>query len=496
MAITIRTRDGRTTVLDDGQLTELRAQVRGAVLRPRDPGFEEATAIWNGMIHRTPALVVQAAEVQDVVHAVDLARERGLRFSVKGGGHNIGGTALVDGGLTLDMSRFDRVEVDPVGRIARVGAGCLLGDVDRATQEHGLATVLGFISETGVAGLTLGGGFGYLARRFGWSVDNLVEAEVVTADGAVRRASRDEHPDLFWAIRGAGHNLGVVTEFTFRLHEVGPTIVGGLVGWPFERAEEIAAAYHRLTERAPRELAAFLVMTHAPPAPFVPEPWQGRRVVMMLVCYTGPLERADEVLAPIRALGEPVFDLVAERPYVEQQSLLDETEPDGMHYYWKTELASELSDEMLATLRELAADCPMPQGEVLVAHIGGALNEHASDDGAVGNRDVRFAFGAAGMWEPGEPRAEEYKRWVRAAGKAIRPFSTGAAYINFQTAEDTDERIRATYGANYERLVQVKAAYDPDNLFQSNRNISPRARPRTARGPSSSRGGTRTPPRA
>ena len=423
------------------------------------------------MIETTPALVVQPTGTADVVAAVGFAREHGLALSVRGGGHNIAGTALADGGLTLDMSRLREVLVDPEARTATVQPGCLLGDVDRETQRHGLATPLGFISEVGVAGLTLGGGLGYLTRRFGWTVDNLLEVEIVTADGRVRRASRDEHADLFWAIRGAGANLGVVTSLTFRLHEVGPTVYGGLIAWPFERADEILRAYRALTAEAPRELAVWLILLRAPAAPFVPEAWHGERICAMAVCYSGAAGDRDEALAPIRALGEPVVDLLAEQPYTQVQSYLDETEPKGLHYYWRTEYLAELSDDLLATVRELFADCPIPDAQLGLLHLGGALNEHAADDGAVGNRDARFAIGANGMWEPDEPQADAFRRWVRDAGERLRPFSTGGSYINFQTADEGEERVRATYGANFDRLAAIKEAYDPDNLFRSNRNV-------------------------
>jgi pimeloyl-ACP methyl ester carboxylesterase len=451
----------------------LRGRLRGQLLLPADAGFAAATLIWNGLIERTPELVVRPTGTADVVAAVDFARDHGLALGVRGGGHNIGGTALADGGLTIDMSALHGIHVDPRARTATVQPGCLLGDVDRETQLHGLAAPLGFVSEVGVAGLTLGGGLGYLTRRFGWTVDNLLEVEIVTADGKVRRAARDEHEDLFWAVRGAGANLGVVTSFTYRLHEVGPTVYGGLIAWPFERAAEIQDAYRSLTVEAPRELAVWMNLIQAPAAPFVPEEWQGERVCVMLVCYSGELEKTDEVMAPIRALGDPVVDLLGDQPYTQVQSHLDPTEPKGDHYYWKTGFVTGLDDGLLATLRELAAECPIPRAQLGVLHLGGALNERPGDDGAVGNRDVRYVIGALGVWEPGEPRADEYQDWVREAGNQLRPFSTGGNYINFQTADEGDERIRATYGANFERVQEVKRKYDPRNLFRSNRNVRP-----------------------
>jgi FAD/FMN-containing dehydrogenase/pimeloyl-ACP methyl ester carboxylesterase len=451
----------------------LRERLAGTVLVPGAPGWDDATRLWNGMIAKTPALVVQPTGPADVTAALAHARAHGLAVSVRGGGHNIAGTALVDGGLTIDMSRLREVAVDPVARTATVQPGCLLGDVDSAAQEHGLATPLGFFSCVGAAGLTLGGGLGYLTRRFGWTVDNLLEVEIVTADGSVRRASRDENEDLFWAVRGAGANLGVVTSLTYRLHEVGPTVFGGLIAWPFERAAEVMDAYRTMTSEAPRELAAWLLMFRAPPAPFVPEDSHGERICAMPVCWTGDLAAAEQAIAPIRALGDPVFDLLGEQPYTQVQSYLDDTEPKGAHYYWRTEYVAELSDDLLALCRELAGECPIPNAEIGFLHVGGALNEHDPDDGAVGNRDARFACGVIGAWEPDEPDAAQFREWVREAGERVRPHSTGGNYVNFQTADEGDDRIRASYGANYDRLAAIKRRYDPGNLFRSNRNVPP-----------------------
>jgi FAD/FMN-containing dehydrogenase len=472
--------DGRAVSLTAHQVDELATRIEGSVLRPGDRGWNAAVLTWNAMVSRIPAVVVQPVTAGDVAAAVGFARGHGLLLSIKGGGHHIAGTSLAEGGLTLDMSRMKEIAVDPGARLAHVGPGCLLADVDRATQAYGLATVFGFISEVGVAGLTVGGGLGYLTRRFGWTVDNLDEVEIVTADGQIRTASRTQNTDLFWAVRGAGANFGAVTRFTFRLHEVGPIVHGGLMAWPFERAPEILHAYRTLTTAAPRELTAFLLIFRAPPAPFVPVQWHGERICAMPICYSGDLSDTDEVLAPIRALGDPLVDLLADRPYTEVQSYLDDTEPKGAHYYWKTGYLTQLSDDLLASLRDLAADCPIPEAEVGLLHVDGALNEHDGDDGAVGNRDARYVFGANGMWQPDDPDADIYQRWIRDAWNRIQPFCTGGNYINFQTVDEDTDRIRGTYGANYDRLVAVKRRYDPDNLFRVNRNISPATLPATA----------------
>jgi hypothetical protein len=471
-ALAVAGLDGGAVHVTAGELDGLRARLDGTVLLAGDAGWDEAIEIWNAMAATAPAVVVRPASTGDVATAVGFARDHRLLLSVKGGGHHIAGTAVADGCLTLDMAGLRDVTVDAPARLVHVGAGCRLAEVDQATQAHGLATVLGFISDTGVAGLTLGGGLGYLTRRFGWTVDNLEAVEIVTADGRIRGASRTEDPDLFWALRGAGANFGVVTRFTFRLHEVGPVVYGGLIAWPFERAAEILAAYRDITSASPRELTVFLNLLRAPPAPFVPGAWHGRRICAMSVCYSGDLDRTEEVLAPIRALADPVVDLLGAQPYVAVQSYLDDGEPRGQHYHWKTELLSRLDDGLLTTMEELFADCPIPDGQIGLLQIGGALNDHEPDDGSVGNRDARFAIGVNGMWEPGDAGGDGYRDWIRQAGARVRPFSTGATYINFQTADEDAGRIRATYGPNLERLVELKERFDPHNQFRVNRNLT------------------------
>jgi FAD/FMN-containing dehydrogenase len=465
--------DGGLVRLTAEQLDELDSRVECPLLRAGDAGWDDAVLIWNGMVAKTPALVLQPTSAAHVAAAVGFARDHGLLLSIKGGGHNMAGTSIAEGGVTLDMSRLRDVTVDPDARLAHVGPGCLLQDVDRATQAHGLATPLGFISKVGVAGLTLGGGLGYLTRRFGWTVDNLEEVEIVTADGEIRTANRDENANLFWALRGGGGNFGVVTRFTFRLHEVGPTITGGLIVWSADRVDDVLATYRDLTESAPRELTAAVTVRLAPPAPFLPEEWYGRPIVGLLVCHSGADVEAN--LAPVRALGVPIADLVTEKPYTDQQSMLDGMEPKGNHYYWKTEYLSGLSNEFLDTFRGSALKVTSPLSESTVVHLAGALNQRADDDGAVGNRDARYMSAFAGQW-PADASDDEHVTWVREAWKSIRPFSTGGNYLNFQTADENEERVRATYGANFDRLVEAKETYDPENLFCRNRNIRPGAR--------------------
>ncbi|MCX2181176.1 FAD-binding oxidoreductase [Streptomyces sp. SKN60] len=466
--------DGGRVGLTSAQIQQLGTRLDGPVLIAGDEGWDEAVLLWNAMVTAKPSLVVQPVSAQDVATAVRFAADHGLLLSVKGGGHNIAGTALADGGLTLDMSRMKEVTVDPAARLARAGPGCLLKDVDGATQRYGLATMLGFVSETGVAGLTLGGGFGYLTRRFGWAADNLEEVEIITADGATRTASRVENPDLFWAVRGGGGNFGVVTRFTFRLHEVGPVITGGLAAWGIDRADEVLAAYRELTASAPRELTAVAIVRLAPPAPFVPDAWHRKPVVGLLVCHSGANAEAD--LAPLRALGEPIFDLIGEKPYAAQQSMLDAMEPKGLNQYWKAEFLPGLPGAFLPVFRDAALEVCSPLSFSVVFHLAGALNEvdgdGDSDGGAVGNRDARFISGFSGVWPP-RTDGEGTVAAVRKGWESIRPFSTGGNYVNFQLAEDDDARTADAYRGTYERLRRIKAKYDPDNVFRVNRNIRP-----------------------
>ncbi|MCH7230273.1 FAD-binding oxidoreductase [Glycomyces sp. L485] len=461
--------DGGRVGLTSDRLERFGSMLEGSLLTAGDDGWDEAVGVWNAMVAKTPALVARPASARDVAAAVRFAADHGLLLSVKGGGHNIAGTAIAEDGLTLDMSLMREVAVDPVARLARVGAGCLLGDVDRATQAHGLASVLGFVSDTGVAGLTLGGGFGYLTRRFGWAADNLEEVEIVTADGKILTADREENADLFWAIRGGGGNFGVVTRFTFRLHEVGPLVTGGLTAWSADRADEVLATYMELTASAPRTLTAAAMIRLAPPAPFVPQEWHFKPVVGILVCHCGPNAEAD--LEPLRDLGEPLFDVIGEQPYSAQQSMLDHLEPKGMHQYWKSEFLPGLSGAYLDTFRDAAEGVLSPLSFSIVFHLGGALNEER-DGGAVGNRDAEFISGFTGTWRPSEDGGGIVAK-VREGWERIRPFSTGGNYVNFQLAEDDSARTADAYGDGYERLRRVKSEYDPENLFTVNRNIRP-----------------------
>jgi FAD/FMN-containing dehydrogenase len=466
------TMSGQLLELGPDLIDGLKERVRGKVLLPADAGYDEARTLWNGMHDRRPALVVRPLDVADVVTAVHFARERGLLICIRGGGHNIAGLAVADGGLLLDMSLMRGVIVDAERRIAHAQAGCLLGDVDRETQLHGLATVLGFVSQTGIAGLTLGGGFGYLTRRWGWTTDNVVGMELVTADGRIVRASDDENADLFWGLRGGGGNFGVVTGIDYTLHEVGPEVIGGLVAWHAADAPGVLSLFRELAERAPRELTLVALMRDAPPAPWLPAEIHGKPIVGVLACYSGPAEEGERLLAPLKAHGSPVGDVVVRRPYTQLQSLLDTANPNGRRYYWKSEYLPALNDQVLETYRKHAALIPSPFATLILFQIGGALNELPEDHSPVGNRDATWVLNISGSWASADDDARNIA-WARDAWNDFRPHSTGGTYLNFLNQDDGADRMRDALGDALDRLAQIKARWDPDNLFRTNRNIVP-----------------------
>ena len=462
----------RAPALDPRSLDNLKAQLRGPLLLPAEPGYDEARSIWNAMIDRRPAAIARCLGVADVVNAVNFARQHGLTLSIKGGGHNISGLAVCEGGLMLDLSLMRGVWVDPAARTARAQGGCLLGDLDRETQLHGLAAVLGFVSNTGIAGLTLGGGFGYLTRRYGWSCDNVLSMEVVTADGHIVQASPDDNADLFWGLRGGGGNFGVVTSFQYRLYPVGPEVVAGAIAWPADCAGEVLDLYRRLASEAPPELTLVAAMRMAPPAPWLPKAVHGQPIVAVFACDSGPAAEAEKRVAALKAFGKPVGDIVQRRTYLSQQSLLDATQPKGRRYYWKSEWLPGVEPDLLASVREHAGRMPSPHSLIVVFPVDGALNRLPADYSAMGNRDASGTLVINAGWERAEDDGANIA-WARAGWQEMRRFSTGGTYINFQTEDEGAERIHAAYGQNYARLAQVKRRWDPENLFRMNKNIAP-----------------------
>ncbi|ABS25810.1 FAD-binding oxidoreductase [Anaeromyxobacter sp. Fw109-5] len=453
-------------------LAPLREQLRGALCLPGESGYEQARTLWNAMIDRHPAAVVRAAGAADVMRAVAFAREHDVLLSVRGGGHNIAGNAVCEGGLTIDLTPMKSVRVDPGRRTARVEPGVTLGELDRETQAFGLVTPVGVNSTTGVAGLTLGGGFGWTSRKLGLTVDNLISADVVTADGRLLHASEDENADLFWAIRGGGGNFGVVTSFEFRLHPLGPTVLAGLVIHPFARARELLGEWRRIVAAAPDELTAWVVLRKAPPLPFLPAEVHGTEILVLAMCWTGNVEDGQKALAPLRALGKPHADVVGPVPFVAWQSALDPLLTPGARNYWKSHELAEVGDGALDVLVDHAGRLPTPECEVFLGALGGAVSRVPADATAYPHRDVPYFVNVHTRWrDPAEDSV--CVGWARALFDALAPHATGGVYVNFMP-EDEAQRVRpGAYGANYDRLARIKAKYDPDNLFHLNQNIRP-----------------------
>ena len=464
--------DGGEIDLKQDLIDALRMHLLGRVLLPGDIGYEESRTVWNAMIDRKPALIVRCLGVADVIACVQFVVNHGLLLCIKGGGHNIAGLAVADGALMLDMSLMRGVWVDAQEKVAHAQAGCLLGDVDRETQVRGLATALGFISLTGVTGLTLGGGFGYLTRRWGWTADNVIGMDVVTAEAKLVRASSEENTDLFWGLRGGGGNFGIVTGIDYLLYPVGPEIVGGVVAWPASDAPKVLELYRTLAEQAPLELTLVAIMRPAPPAPWLPKDRHGTPIVALLACYTGKPEEGERVVAPIKSFGHPIGDVLVRRPYAQMQTLLDATQPKGRRYYWKSEYLPRIDSALCEKAIGQAAKIRSPHSAVIFFQIGGALNRLDGDHSPAGNRDARYVLNLAGSWEqPGDDR--ENIEWAREAWEDMRRFSTGGTYINFLTQDETPERMEAALGRALRRLAEIKTRWDPKNVFRTNRNIKP-----------------------
>lgn len=460
--------------LNQKAIDDLKARLRGPLLLPGDPGYEDSRTVWNAMIDRRPALIARCLGVADVLKALQFAREHDLTLCIKGGGHNVAGLATWDGSLMLDMSLMRGVWVDAESRTAQAQAGCLLGDLDRETQVHGLAAALGFVSNTGIAGLTLGGGFGYLTRRSGWTSDTLLSINVVTADGRVVRASEKENSDLFWGLRGGGGNFGVATSFEYRLDRVGPEIMAGAVAWRASEAEHVFGMWHQLLAGSPPELSCPMILRLAPPAPWLAKEVHGKPVVVVLFCHTGRIEEGEKLAAPLKALGSPVGDVLQRRPYTSQQSLLDATQPKGRRYYWKSEFLSGFEQELVAKATEHAGRIPSPHSGIILFPIDGPLNRLPDAHSAVGNRDARAVINITSAWEKAADDKSNIE-WARTAWRDICRFSTGGTYINFLTDDEGNERTQAAYRNNFQRLVEIKSHWDPHNVFRINKNIGPQA---------------------
>lgn len=457
-------------LLDEDIVAKLGNQFYGDLLGPDDPGYNEARSIWNGMIDRYPTLIAQCTGASDVIAAVNFARENDLLVAVKGGGHNIAGNAVCDGGLVLDLSPMSSVRVDPETQTARVEAGATLADFDHEAQAFGLATPLGINSTTGVAGLTLGGGFGWLTRKYGMSIDNLRSVDIVTADGELQHASEEKHPDLFWGIRGGSGNFGVVTSFEFDLHEVGPEVLAGPIIYAGDDAPAVLRHVRDFNADASDESAVWAVLRKAPPLPFLPEDVHGIGVVIVVVFYAGDMDQGEEVLAPILEYGDPIADAVGPHQYADFQQTFDPLLTEGARNYWKSHNFRELSDESIDTAVEYARDLPSALSETFFGQVGGAMARVPTDATAYPHRDAAYVLNVHTRWE--DPADDERCiAWAREFFDAMTPYATGGVYVNFISEREGEEHL--AYADNYDRLVVLKNEYDPTNLFRLNQNVEP-----------------------
>ena len=460
-------------VLDESSVAGLEARLRGGLLRPGDEAYEDQRRVWNGMIDRRPALIVRSASAADVIEAVNFARENGLLLAVRGGGHNVAGTAVAEHGLVIDLSGMKAIRVDPERRTVRAEGGVTIGELDHETQMFGLATPQGVVSETGIAGLTLGGGLGWLRRKHGLSSDNLLSVDIVTADGRFLTANEDTHADLYWAVRGGGGNFGVVTCFEYRLHPVGPEVMFAFVVYPGDRARKVLRFYEEYMAQAPDEVSPITVLGRVPHAEVFPEESHGKPYVALLAMYSGSVDEGERVLAPMRQLGDPIVDLSGPMPYVEAQQVLDEDYPDGWRYYWKSVNTRGLDDELIGRLISHAEATPSEHSTIDVWYQGGAIGRVDATETAFGERSAPILLGIEGNWE--HPKDDEANvAWARDTIADMRRFSDGGMYINFPGfGEEGQQMMRDAYGENYARLAAIKAKYDPANLFRVNQNIKP-----------------------
>jgi FAD/FMN-containing dehydrogenase len=450
------------------------SRLAGELIRPGDSGYDDARRVWNGMIDRHPALIARAAGVSDVRESVAFAREHDLPIAVRGGGHNVAGTAVADGALVIDLSNLREVQVDPESRTVRVQAGATWGDVDRATQPYGLAVPGGVVSSTGIAGLTLSGGLSYQRRRDGMAVDNLLAAELVTADGRVIRASTTENEELFWALRGGGGNFGVVTSFEYRAHPLGPEVYAAQLIYPFEQAHDVLRTFRDALTDAPDEVTAHAVLWSIPATPDVPVELHGTPAVIVGGLYAGAAEKGEQAFEALRGLGDPIVDQSGRVSYLDLQSSLDPAFPEGLRYYWKALYTDGLDDDLIDLLVTRAAERPSPMSMIVVRQLGGAIARVPAEATGFGDRSAAFNVSVDATWD--DPAGDHANvEWTRSVWDELHGFSTGQAYLNFPgLIEEGQALMRASFGSNYERLVDIKTAYDPTNVFRLNQNIEPR----------------------
>lgn len=466
-------RNGTAAAPGPAAVNELGAKLRGALVRPEDPEYEEARKVYNASIDRKPALIALCVDVADIVACVDFARENSLPLAVRSGGHNAGGLGVCDDGLVVDTSQLRGIRVDQGNRTVRVEAGCRWTDVNHATHGFGMAVPSGLVSSTGVAGLTLGGGMGHLTRRYGLTIDNLLEADVVLADGRVVTASAGKHEDLFWALRGGGGNFGVVTSFLFRAHRL-ETVIGGPTLWELDQAREVLSWYREFILDAPEDLNGVFAFLTVPPAPTFPEQLHLKKMCAIVWCYTGPEESFDELFGPVRRFGPPVLDGVHSMPFPALQSMFDPLYPTGMHWYWKGDFVNELTDEAIDLHVQHGKQLPTMLSTMHLYPLDGAAGRVGAQETAFSYRDANWSSVMIGV-DPESSNFPLVREWASGYWEALHPYSAPGAYINFMMHDEGSSRIEAAYRGNYQRLVEVKTKYDPDNLFHVNQNIRPRS---------------------
>lgn len=444
---------------------------KGRIIQPADSNYDEARKIWNAMVDCRPALIAQVSVADDVLSAIKFAREYNLNITIRGAGHNIAGNSICDDGLMIDFSSMKNVSVDPNKKVAFVEPGATLKDFDAEVQKYGLATPVGINSTTGIAGLTLGGGFGWLTRKYGMTIDNLISVDVVTVNGEKIRASECENDDLFWAIRGGGGNFGVVTRFEFKLHPVGPEILAGLLVFPFKQAKSILQQFRDFIQTTPPEFNVWIVMRKAPPLPFLPEEVHGKEVVVLAICVTAEINKNEKLIDSLRSFGDPVGEHIGNMPYVNWQQAFDPLLTPGVRNYWKTHNFIELKDGAMDSMIEYAGKLPSAQCEIFIAYLQGKLNSVSAEAMAYSGRDLKYVLNVHGRWDDAK-QDKECINWAREFFTASSKYASGGAYVNFMTEEEKD-RVAKAYGPNYDRLTKIKKKYDPNNLLRHNQNIKP-----------------------
>jgi len=470
----IKNLNNEETTIDEATIQLLKVKLRGEIILPGDAGYDKERSIWNGMINKKPGMIICCKGASDVIHSVNFARENNLLVSVRGGGHNVAGNAVCEGGVMISLNYMKGIMVDPVNRTAIAQAGVNWGELDKETEVFGLAAPGGIVSTTGISGLTLGGGFGWISRKAGFTSDNLISADIVTADGKFITASKNENADLFWGICGGGGNFGITTSFKYKLYKVGPNVVAGIILYPVKDAPEVIKFFNEFCKSSPDELTMLLVLRLAPPAPFVPAEFHGKPVVGIALLYNGDIEEGKKVVEPIKKFGKPVADVITVKPYMAHQSMFDAGQVSGNCYYWKSEYLPEINDDCADVIIENMNKITSPLTGILFFQLKGEINRIDADSSAAENRDAAFIMNINTCWEKPE-ESEKHIKWAKDFWNSMLPFSTGGVYVDFISQDEGEERAKSAYKANYKKLASLKKRYDPANFFRINQNVKPDA---------------------